>query len=219
MSANETIKPKHTALRSLVRYSRFVHSTKFMLGIVALLLTLLILFYPVFKKQAGGVRISLTSTTEKPVQATTMTNARFHGLDKDNQLYTVTAKQVTEVSEDQINLVEPSGEIFLKTTQRLSVKANTGVFSKKNRMLKLKGAIKLYNDEGYTLTTETMSVDIANNSAATSTEVFGNGPLGTLKAYGGAMADSENQQIVFQGPVFVTLIMDGNPTTLPKEEK
>ncbi len=209
MSEAEQATPEKSARRPLGRYTRFVHSTKVMMAAIAALLIALILFYPLFKSQDGGVRIALTGTSEKPVSSTNMTNARFHGLDKENQLYTVNVKKVEEVSEERINLTEPSGEILLKSTQRMYVRADTGVFNKKTRMLELKGAIRLNDDDGYTLTTQQMSVDINHNTAATSLEVFGDGPMGTLKAYGGAMADSENQQIVFQGPVFVTLNMDG----------
>lgn len=206
-----------TPKRPLARYTRFVHSTKMLMAVVAALLVALILFYPLFKSQDGGVRIALTGTSEKPVSSTNMTNARFHGLDKDNQLYTVNVKKVEEISEEQINLQEPSGEILLKSKQHVYARADTGVFNKKTRILKLKGAIKLSIDDGYTLKTELMSVDIDHNTAATSMEVFGDGPMGTLKAYGGAMADTENQQIVFQGPVFMTLNMDAKEKT--KQEK
>lgn len=200
-----------------MRYTRFVKSTKVIMAVIAALLMALILFYPLLKSQTAGMRISLTGSPEKPASNTNMTNARFHGLDKDNQLYTINVVKVEGVNEDVSNLQLPSGEILLKSKQHISLRADKGEFNKKTRMLKLKGAIKLEDDSGYSLTTEQMSVDIANNTAATSLEVFGDGPMGTLKAYGGAMADSENQQIVFQGPVFVTLNMDGKQKA--KQEK
>lgn len=217
MSPAEQTDSETSPRSPLARYTRFVKSTKVMMALVAALLMALILFYPLFKSQGGGVRIALTGSSEKPVSATNMTNARFHGLDKDNQLYTLNVEKVDEVSEEQINLTGPSGEILLKSAKHVYMRADKGVYNKKTRVLKLKGAIKLSDDAGYTLKTEQMSVDIATNTATTNLEVFGDGPMGTLKAYGGATANSQEQHIVFEGPIFMTLNMDGKEKK--KQEK
>jgi lipopolysaccharide export system protein LptC len=194
-------------VHSVARYTRFVRSTKVGLGIIALLLIGLILFYPLFRQKNTSVRIPLTSSSQPNPSSTSMINARFHGLDKDNQPYNLTAKTVSEISTDVIGLAEPAGEIFLKSSQQLSIKSRNGVFNRKDHLLTLKGNIEMFNKQGYIIRMETLFVDLANKTAVTSSEVHGQGELGTLKSYGGAMVDGNNEQIIFEGPVFVTLNM------------
>lgn len=200
----------------LTRYTRFVRSAKMGLGGVALVLIGLMLFYPLFRQQEAGVRISFNATSKKEAEPAAMKSPRFHGLDKDNQPYVMTADSAIEQADKQITFVKPTGDILLKTNQRLSVSANAGRFDKESHHLWLNGNIAMSNDQGYVMTTETLTVDITHKNAVTSSEVHGHGPLGTLKAYGGAMADGNNQQIIFEGPVFVTLNMS-NTSKQPGE--
>lgn len=197
----------------LTRYTRFVRSAKMGLGGVALVLIGLMLFYPLFRQQEAGVRISFNATSKKEAEPAAMKSPRFHGLDKDNQPYVMTADSATEQVDKQVTFEKPAGEILLKSNQRLSVSANAGRFDKESHHLWLNGNVVMSNDQGYVMTTDALTVDIAHKNAVTSSAVHGQGPLGTLKAYSGAMADGNNQQIIFEGPVFVTLNMSNTSKT------
>ena len=82
--------------------------------------------------------------------------------------------------------------------------ANSGVFHIKDKLLDLKGAIEMLDDDGYEFRTEVLHVDIGKKTAMTQNEVRGQGPLGTLKAQGAVM-QGNSQVITFTGPVFVTI--------------
>lgn len=205
--------------KSLYAYSAFVRSTKLGLGFIAVLLIGLVLFYPLLRKQEPGVRISFNTSSNKPPAPTMMKNPRFHGLDKDNQPYTLTADSASELSQDQIAFENPAGDMVMKNGQHLSGKAKGGMFDKNTHILTLNGTVEMQDAQGYKLNTEKLLVDTMQKSAATSTEVYGEGALGKLKAYGGAMVDGNSQQIIFEGPVFVTLIMDQSAKNNSKDKE
>jgi lipopolysaccharide export system protein LptC len=194
-----------TIIHSIGRYTRFVRSTKLLLAALAVILTGAILFYPVIKRDSG-VRIAFTSIVKKgPTSQTQMLGARFHGLDKDNQPYNVTAKTATQIDDDTLGLDQPTGDISLKSGAWLSVAGNTGVFRMKEKELDLKGSIEMFDNEGYEFRTERMHVNVGNKTAVTHDEVRGQGPLGKLRAMSGAEVDGNSQVVTFEGPVFVTV--------------
>lgn len=188
------------------------------LGFIALLLIGAMLFYPLIRGESSGVRISVNTGAKKAPEPSIMQSPRFHGLDKDNQPYTLTADRALETVEDSVELEHPTGEIILKNAQKLSVKSEKGTFKKKDHLLLLKKDVIMDTSEGYHFETYSIEVDVAGNTATTADIVRGKGPMGTLKAYGGAMADGRNQQILFVGPVFMTLNMDqGSRSTQGKK--
>jgi lipopolysaccharide export system protein LptC len=194
-----------TILGSIARYTRFVKSIKVALAVLAAILSAVILFYPVLKRDTG-VRIAFTSIEKKgPTAQTQMMNAHFRGLDKDNQPFNVLSKTATQINDNTMGLDKVSGDITLKGGAWLSVSANTGTFLVKEKTLDLKGAIEMFNDEGYEFRSETMHVNVGDKSAITHDVVDGQGPLGILKAYGGAAVGSAGGVITFEGPVFVTV--------------
>jgi len=192
-------------LRSVARYTRFVYSTKLALAGLAALLTAIILFYPYFKRDSG-VRIAFTSIEKKgPGSPTTMIGAKFHGLDKDNQPYNINAKTATQLDDNTVGLDHVTSDITLKSGVWLSMSANSGLYKMKENGLDLKGSIEMFDDAGYEFRTELMHVDVGKKTAVTHEVISGQGPLGKLKAYGGAFIEGNSQVITFDGPVFVTV--------------
>lgn len=194
-----------TIFRSVARYTRFVYSTKLILALLAAVLTGWILFYPYLKRDIP-MRIAFTSIrTKGPGSPTQMIGAKFHGLDKDNQPYNVTADTATQLDDNTLGLDHVTGDITLKSGAWLSVSSNTGVFLMKEKLLNLKGSIEMFNDGGYEFRSERMNVDVGKKTAVTQDVVKGQGPLGILKAYGGAFVEGNKQYVKFDGPVFVTV--------------
>jgi lipopolysaccharide export system protein LptC len=195
-----------TILQSIGRYTRFVYSTKLALALLAAILTAMILFYPVFKHDSNSVRIAFTSIEKKsPGSPTQMIGAKFHGLDKSNQPYNITASTATQIDDNTLGLDKVTGDIALNSGAWLAMSSNSGVFRMKEKLLDLMGSIEMFNEGGYEFRTELMHVNVGNKTAMTREEITGQGPLGTLKAYGGASIDGTSQAITFIGPVFVTM--------------
>ncbi len=189
-----------TLIHSIARYTRFVHSTKVALGALVLILTAILLFYSLGRNETAGVRIAFTSVVKGAVSPTQMLNARFHGLDKSNQPFNVTAATAVQRDSNTIDLVKVTGDISLKGGIWLSVTANNGVLHLSDRLLDLNGDIAMFNDEGYEFHTESLRVDIGRKYAVSQKPVQGQGPSGTLKAQGVIM-DGIRQVTTFTGPV------------------
>jgi lipopolysaccharide export system protein LptC len=188
------------------RHTKIVRSTKLMLALLAIVLTCAVLFYPVIRKDSGGTRVTFTSISKKgPGQPTQMIGAKFHGLDKDNQPFNIDSTTATQLDDNTMGLDHPVGDITLKSGSWLSVSGNDGVFKMKEKLLDLKGSIEMFNDEGYEFRTEFMHVNVGAKTGVTKTPVDGQGPMGKLKAYGGAQIDGNRDVVDFQGPVFVTV--------------
>jgi len=208
-----------TILGSVARYTRFVYSTKLILALLAIILSGIILFYPFLKKDSSSVRIAFTRIEKKgPGSPTQMIGAKFHGLDKDNQPFNITADTATQVDDDTLGLDKVTGDITLKGGAWLAMSSDTGVFRMKEKSLDLKGSIEMFSDGGYEFRTEVMHVDVGKKTAVTHEEVKGQGPLGTLKAYGGAFVEGNSQDVTFDGPVFVTMYPAHEENPAPKQK-
>jgi len=193
-------------------YTRFVNSAKLLLGLLVLVLTCAILFYPLIKKNSD-VRMAFTGvekTTKPP--PTKMVNANFHGFDDNNQPYNVTAKTALQTDEDNVALDRVSGDILLNTGVWLTVSANTGNLKIQERLLDLYGSVEMFNDEGYELRTDYININIGKKIAVTKQPVNGQGPLGVLHSQG-AVFDGNANKTTFTGPVFVTVHLP------PKEDQ
>ncbi len=202
--AEWTHREMETLIHSLTRYTRFVRSTKAVLGVLAIFLTGMLLFYPLLHSDNAGIRVAFTSIEKGAASPTKMINAHLHGLDKDDQPYNVNASTATQEDEDTIGLDKVTADISLKSGVWLSMSANNGVFKMKEKLLELKGSVDMFDDEGYEFRTEVLHVDVGQRTAVTHEPVQGQGPLGTLRAHG-AMMDGKSQVTTFEGPVLVTI--------------
>jgi lipopolysaccharide export system protein LptC len=202
--AEWTHREMETIIHSVARYTKFVRSTKVVLAILVAFLTSAILFYPLTKNEDAGIRVAFTSIEKGVASPTKMINPQFHGLDKDDQPYNISAKTATQLDDDSLALDKVSGDITMKSGVWLSMSANSGLFHTKDKLLDLKGAIEMFDDEGYELRTEVLHVNVGDKSAVTKEHVEGQGPLGTLKGEG-AVANGKAATITFGGPVFVTV--------------
>lgn len=193
-----------TIFHSVARYTRFVRSTKVILSVLVAFLTGVVLFYPLTKNENAGIRIAFTSIEKGAASPTKMINARFHGMDKDDQPFNMTAVTATQKDANTLLLDKLNADISLKSGVWLSVAANTGVFTMKEKHLDLNGAVEMFDDQGYEFRTETMAVEVGSKKAVTHSPVEGQGPLGTLHSHG-AIINGITQVIEFEGPVQVTL--------------
>lgn len=197
-------------------YTRFVNSAKLLLGILVVVLTCAILFYPIIKKNSD-VRIAFTGMkTDKP-PPTQMVNANFHGFDDNNEPYNVTAKTALQTDEDTAVLDIVNGDISLNSGTWLTVSAKKGNLKIQEHLLDLYGSVEMFNDEGYELRTDIIHIDMGKKVAVTDQPVNGQGPLGILRSHG-AVFDGKTKTTTFMGPVFVTLYLPKQDSGTPQKK-
>lgn len=88
-------------------------------------------------QQRAESDISQSSETEKQIL-----NPHFEGTDDENQPYTVRAKLANQVSEDQVDLTNPEGEIGLKDGEKMKIQADQGTLTNQNKELDLEGDVQ-----------------------------------------------------------------------------
>jgi lipopolysaccharide export system protein LptC len=101
-------------------------------------------------------------------------------------------------------LEKPMADITLKDGTWLSVEANKGAYRQQSENLLLEDNVKLFHDDGYEIRSEKLLVDMQGRKAWSDKDVTGNGPAGSIKA-SGMQANSENNKLVFTGPVTLVL--------------
>jgi lipopolysaccharide export system protein LptC len=81
----------------------------------------------------------------------------------------------------------------------MMVQAARGVYMQGSNQLDLSGDVTLYRDDGTTLTTDAVTVDLGAGAASSAAKVHVEGPFGTLDAQGFTVLD-RGTAVQFSGP-------------------
>jgi lipopolysaccharide export system protein LptC len=189
---NSPARPQPRDRRRRVRdYSRFVTAMKFLLPVLAAGLIALLAVWSQIRIEDGRFRIGMADIAPTEIDRLSMVNPRFQGIDDQNRPFTVTAKEASQVKEndDLIDLVQPQADITLENGSWMAVSADSGRYQRSTRELQLDGKVSLFQDQGYELHVESIAVDFAAGSAVSDTAVMGQGPAGELSGEGLRVAD------------------------------
>jgi lipopolysaccharide export system protein LptC len=135
----------------------------------------------------------------------TMQNAQYRGVDQHGQPFTLTANQANEQGTDNVDLAKPEGNITLTSGAWIMLKSDKGVFNQKSQMLGLNGNVMLYRNDGTVMTAPTAAIDLHGGNASSTSPVAAQGPFGTLNAANGFTLINRGADVVFKGPVTLTL--------------
>lgn len=171
---------------------------KRLLPLVALALLSLVALWPELSSDGDRSRLSYRRDGGVP-QSGQMSDATYHGVDDRNRPYTMTATTARQVSPERIDLTDPKGDMTLESGNWLMVQSRQGVYLQHAGNLDLSGDVRIYRDDGTTLTTSSATMDLRAGAAAGSEMVHAEGPFGTLDAQGFALTD-KGAVIQFSGP-------------------
>jgi len=190
----------------IMRRRVLITVTKFLLPTVALALLATIALWPEFDRATNEARIAMRNASGT-ISGAEVLDARYHGVDEQNRPYTLTAESARQQSPDTIRLNAPKGDITLQNGSWIMIKGALGTFVQHTNQLDLWKDVTIYRDDGTTLYTQSMSMDLKNGAAAGSQPVHAEGPFGTLDAQGFALGD-KGSVIQFTGPA--RLFLNGN---------
>jgi lipopolysaccharide export system protein LptC len=198
------------------RYSVFIKSLRVALPLVALCMVVLLFVWDdvqsLFEDDVALVAVDEpASKVARVIGKNELLNPRFESVDEDGNPYIVTAKRALQgqsSDDDLIILEEPVADVALSGGQWLAVKAEQSAFRQGSQRLLLKGNVEMFHDEGYTLYTQEMDVDMKAGSAQTSTDVHVQGPKGVLDAKG-LKAQRLDGTLIFKGPAKLVLSGEG----------
>lgn len=191
-------------------YSLFVGFLKVLLPALAVALVLLVVAWPQLMPDERQFRIGVTEISLEQAESLSMLNARFDGLDSNNQPFTVTADLATQATGDSpiIDLELPKADITLHDGTWLAITANSGRYQREDGRVDLNGDVVLFHDEGFEVQTEAATVDLKGGEAHGSDPVHGQGPLGILNAEGFRLVEN-GERIIFTGKSRLIIYQDG----------
>lgn len=218
----------------VTRYTRRVKFMRIILPLVALgiLGTLFILpFYsdaPIVRKREPVEHKNIPKSPANPPaddgtasppivvpdgkSALEMSKPRFDGLDSKGRPFTLVADKVMQqegMVDADMHLIAPVADIRLNPEESLAVTAENGVYSQQNQAIDLSGNVTLFHDNGYSLTSDTMHVDIQTGHAVTADPTYLRGSDGIIDGMGGFELDNFGDHITFKGPAKLILYKTG----------
>lgn len=192
---------------STVRIARrraFVVWSKRLLPVLALALLSSIALWPEFERQTDEARVAIRRVTEDVEGNGRVVNARYQSADQKGRPYTVTAAVAVQDGPRRVNLTAPKGDVTLQNGSWIMVHSKHGVYLQHTGQLDLSGDATLYRDDGTTLRSASVSVDLKSGAAASSDTVSAEGPFGTLDATGFTLVD-KGAIVEFAGPARLIL--------------
>lgn len=176
--------PAHAAPHH--RYSRMVGTLKLVLPSVAVVLLGLVVAWPKLSSTEDGFHISFAQLSSSAVENLSMVNARYYGLNRRNQPFTITADVATEDKPGSglIVLDQPKGDFLTAAGKGVYVESRRGFYQQKQQYLDLEGEVSLYHEDGYELHTEKARVDLRTSDVVGTVPVEGHGPQGRIDGSG-----------------------------------
>jgi lipopolysaccharide export system protein LptC len=176
---------------------------KIMLPVAALVLLSSIALWPELSRMLERGRATVRELSLMQGGGT-MKLPRYRGFDSQNQPYMVSADTADRVSDEQVNLVNPRGDITLRNGTWLQVRSRRGVYIQKASQLDLTQNVVLYRQDGTIMNSATATVDMKQGAVSSPDYTHAEGPFGTLDAEGFTLLD-KGGLVQFHGPAKLVL--------------
>lgn len=191
------------------RYTRVVRLLRILLPLAALV----IIGVLISRLNESPQNIQVMPTTEEtrdPSGEIEMLDAKYSGVDAAGRPFRITAQRASRPlsGNEQVMLESPVGRMQLDGEDWIAARADTGRYRTEDSRLLLQGNVKLYDNTGYVLVTDSLVVSTSEGRAVSKTRVRGKGPAGTIDAKGGVAVTGNGARTVFRGPAKLVLHPD-----------
>ncbi len=179
--------------------SRYADHIRLLLPLIALVVVLAGVIVPMFGESTGVVVRDMPVNNDRG-QYMRMDRPHFAGSDDKHRPYTVTADYAIQKTREEkiFDLFQPKADLLDDKQRWIAATADTGKYDQRLRMLDLSGNVTLFQDKGYTVTTERARIDLDAAAAYGDRPVRGHGPDGQIEAEG-FHASERGDRIVFTG--------------------
>ncbi len=131
-------------LKRALAHQKRLSVLKFLIIGGAVLAAVLIIVVPYcFDHKNSVLQENKKNEDQKNITEKQILEPHFEGIDEKNQPYHIKAQYATQVSEEQVDLTSPEGELTLASGEKINIRANEGVLTGQNKYLDLKGDVKL----------------------------------------------------------------------------
>ena len=190
-------------------YTQFVQVMKVALPALALLLMAVVVIWAKLAAQTDGFRIGYAAITQDSVKNLRMLNARYFGVDANNNPYSVTADSGAQRPDDPdlIDMEAPKADFVSHSGATVIISADHGTFHQHTQILDLQDNVNLYHESGYELHTQIAHVNLKTNEAEGELPVDGHGPQGRVNGTGFRLLE-KGERIVVTGRSTLSLQSD-----------
>lgn len=187
-----------------LRHTSIVRRLRLLLPLIAIGMVVAMLVWTDMNDVAAPV--PREEVAPQTVGKNELLNPKFQSEDTNQQPYTITAERAFQESEnlDRVILDKPVADISLNNGTSIAIKAKDGEYLQGEQKLKLVGDVRLTHGDGYELTTDTVDLDVAAQTAHSESPVSGQGPAGKI-AGKGLQANGKDGTLIFTGPASLTL--------------
>lgn len=188
------------------RYSRLVDLLRYLLPATALMLIVLVAWWPQLVGSYGGLIAPMLAGDFPAADAMRMHNARYLGRSKSDKPYEVTAASayLDPIRPNRVHLRSLAADIDTASDHAVRLLALKGVYYREGGRLDLAGGIEMTTSDGYRFETERARVSLTGSRVVGNRPIVGTGPAGTLSADRFEIRDG-GDVLRFEGRVKVTL--------------
>lgn len=184
-----------------IQHSTRVGKLKFAVIFISLFLILTLIIFPLTDIGKKSFKVTFHDTGDSSsYENPTMLKPRFHGMNKNNRPYNITADDAIKESENKVALQSINGDMLMKDGSWMTLLSETGDYLIVKRELDLNGSVNLIMDNGYQFFSESAHLNLDENMAAGNEATVVHGPLGILNADGFIIRDG-GDNIFFHGNV------------------
>lgn len=181
-------------LHRVARYTKFVVFSKWFLAIVAVVLFVVLVVYPITEQRAGQ-RLSFVSDDVAKVpeganaSAPSMAKPVYEGSDAQGRPYRITGGTATQITADMIVIDKVEGEMQTNSGN-VTVTADKAEYKQAANSIDLIGNVNVIDSKGYHFITPRAHVDTSTMTVTGQDEITGDGPMGKLLATGFEISDN-----------------------------
>lgn len=192
-------------------HTRVVRTARVALPVVAGLVLLLIVIWPLFGGSGDG---SKAGPDQGDLE---MTKARYLGTDTTDRPFEIRADRVMQLGDtgSQVDLSAPEADITMKGGDWLSMAADSGHYDQDKNVLTLQGKVSIFHGAGYEFRTNEAALDVDKGIAWGNKPVEGQGPLGMVEA-GGFRVLQDGDVLVFTGAARLRAMAAGGDKNKPE---
>ena len=167
---------------------------------------LAILLLLIMTNSGTSTSIKLKQDKDQAVEnqpTTIINNPIFFGHNKDNNDYTLTSEQTTEISENVYKFNKIQGKYYLDQDHKkyITIAAIGALADSKAKDIELIDDVEVVFSEGYRLLTEKLNINFDSMQATTPLLVTITGVKGKIIADNGLTLKDKEKTIEFYGPV------------------
>ena len=184
----------------LGRYTRFVFYSKRALLVVAAILTLALIAWPLLTKDRSGLRVSFVDSktaAANKVASPVMDSPEYRGRSETGQQYIINGKTATQstptlVVIDQVHgqMIRPDGKIYTLTADRAD-------YQQDKRVTDLWGNVHVWDEQGTLFVTSHATVEMQTMHIWGDDPITGTSQMGNILASGFEI-DDNGDHIIFK---------------------